>query len=278
MNTVTAQDRTTDAASTTAAATATAARTATATAIEITGLTVEYSVDTRVVRPLDGLDLSIREGEFVCFLGPSGQGKSTLLRCIAGLQPATAGTVSTADGPVTGPGAERGMVFQQDAIPLWMRVEDNVAFGPRSRRVPREQYQERVDHFLTEVGLGDWRRAWPRQLSGGMRKRVSIAAVFANDPDVLLMDEPFGALDYFTRERLQLLLLRLWEETSKTVCFVTHDVDEALALATRVVVLGGGGVALDIAVELPQPRGAGLRTDPAAIELRELLLRQLERG
>lgn len=244
-------------------------------AITINRLAVQYSERGRVIRPIDGLDLVVRRGEFVCILGPSGQGKSTLLRCIAGLHAPQEGQILTAEGAVTGPSASRGMVFQQDAIPMWLRVEDNVAFGPRARRQPRAVYEERVSHFIDEVGLAQWRRAWPRQLSGGMRKRVAIAAVFANDPEILLLDEPFGALDYFTREKLQTLLLQLWAETKKTVCFVTHDVDEALILADRIIVLGGGKVALDLPISLPRPRGDELRADPRANELRTLLLDQL---
>ena len=247
-------------------------------AISIRDLVVQYAERGRVTRPIDGLDLTIARGEFVCILGPSGQGKSTLLRCIAGLYSPYAGEIVTDEGPVSGPSARRGMVFQQDAIPEWLRVEDNVAFGPRARRRPRAEYQDRVTHFIDEVGLSNWRRAWPRQLSGGMRKRVAIAAVFANDPEILLMDEPFGALDYFTRAKLQRLLLQLWQETGKTVCFVTHDVDEALALADRIVVIGGGKVALDLPVPLARPRGDELRTDPKANELRNLLLERLGEG
>lgn len=244
-------------------------------AIQISNLTVEYADGGRVVQPITELDLTIGRGEFVCILGPSGQGKSTLLRCIAGLQPLKTGEIVTAGGKVQGPAADRGMVFQHDAIPMWMRVEDNVAFGPRAQRQTKSRYQPLVDHFITEVGLADWRRAWPRQLSGGMRKRVAIAAVFASDPDILLLDEPFGALDHFTREKLQSLLLRLWEETAKTVCFVTHDIDEALVLADRIIILGQGKIALDIEVSLPRPRGDELRADPSANEMRRLLLHHL---
>ncbi|WP_236794226.1 ABC transporter ATP-binding protein [Amycolatopsis sp. GM8] len=244
-------------------------------AVDVRGLTITFTAAGKTITPIDGLDLQVRRGELVCILGPSGQGKSTLLRAVAGLTRPDAGSITTPEGAVTEPGAERGMVFQQDAIPMWLRVQDNVAFGPKLRGVPRAEYQPTVDHLIEEVGLDEWRRAWPRQLSGGMRKRVAIAAVFANEPSILLMDEPFGALDFFTREKLQGLLLQLWAETAKTVLFVTHDVDEALLLADRIVILGKGRVAQDITVPFARPRGDDLRSDPAAIELRQELIGRL---
>ncbi|MCZ4538323.1 ATP-binding cassette domain-containing protein [Gordonia terrae] len=153
-----------------------------------------------------------------------------------------------------------------------MATEDNVAFGPRARGVAKSEYQPRVEHFMEEVGLADRRRAWPRQLSGGMRKRVAIASVFANDPEILLMDESFGALDFITRAKLHRLVMRLWQETGKTICFVTHDIDEALVLADRVIVLNNGGIALDETVDFPRPRGDELRSSASANDLRDRLL------
>lgn len=241
-------------------------------AFRLRGLELEYREGQHSARPIDGIDLDIPRGQFVCILGPSGQGKSTLLRCLAGLLRPTGGQLQAEGKPVTGPGADRGMVFQNDAIPMWLRVEDNVAFGPRSTGGKKSQYSARVDHFIDEVGLTAHRRAWPRQLSGGMRKRVAIAAVFANDPDVLLMDEPFGALDFITRSKLHRLVTRLWQETGKTICFVTHDIDEALVLADRIIVLNQGGIALDESVDFPRPRGEELRSSPQANTLRDQLL------
>src|SRR5690606_16134546 len=200
-----------------AVTTPTAATTETAPAFEVTGLRFEYREGRQVTRPIDGVDLHIPRGQFVCILGPSGQGKSTLLRCLAGLLTPTGGQIRAGGVTVDGPGADRGMVFQQDAIPMWLRVEDNIAFGPKSRGVPESEYRPRVERYLEEVGLAAQRRSWPRQLSGGMRKRVAIAAVFANDPDILLMDEPSGALDSFTPGKLRRLLIQRWAETGKTI-------------------------------------------------------------
>jgi len=241
-------------------------------AFEIRALELEYREGSRVTRPLDGVDLQIPRGQFVCILGPSGQGKSTLLRCLAGLLEPTGGHLLANGVAVEGPAAERGMVFQQDAIPMWLRVEDNVAFGPKSRGVPKSEYEPRVEHFIEEVGLAGHRTAWPRQLSGGLRKRVAIASVFANDPEILLMDEPFSALDYFTRSKLHRLLTELWQETGKTICFVTHDIDEALVLADRVIVLNEGAIVMDETVDFPRPRGEELRSHDAANSLRERLM------
>ncbi|MGO2751545.1 MAG: ABC transporter ATP-binding protein [Pseudoclavibacter sp.] len=249
---------------------------ASAPAFAISDLSVSFTSGAETITPLRGLNLTVPKGQFVCILGPSGQGKSTLLRCMAGLQAATDGVVVAAGGPVVGPDANLGMVFQQDAIPLWLRVWDNVSFGPRMRRVQHADWEPRVRHFIDAVGLTGRERAWPKQLSGGMRKRVAIAAVFANDPDVLLMDEPFGSLDYFTKARLHDTLLDLWRETRKTIVFVTHDVDEALKLADRIVVVTDGKVGYDIDLPFERPRGDELRMNPAADEIRTQLLEVLE--
>jgi len=244
-------------------------------AFDVRKLVVSYGTGAKAVTPLRGLDLQVPRGQFLCILGPSGQGKSTLLRCLSGLLGATSGEVLSYGETVTGPSEHRGMVFQQDAIPMWFRVRDNISYGPRMRKVPKEVWEPRVDHFIEAVGLKGRETAWPKQLSGGMRKRVAIGAVFANDPDTLLMDEPFGSLDYFTRANLHKTVLDLWKETGKTIVFVTHDVDEALALADRIVVVSNGTIGADIDLTFPRPRGDELRMDPAANALRTRLVEEL---
>lgn len=245
-------------------------------AFAISGLSVSFTAQGRQITPLKDLELVIPREQFVCILGPSGQGKSTLLRAMAGLQEATTGSVIAAGEPVTGPNAHLGMVFQQDAIPQWLRVHDNISFGPRMRHVPREIWIPRVTHFIQAVGLAGRERAWPKELSGGMRKRVAIAAAFANNPDILLMDEPFGSLDYFTKAQLHDTLLELWNETGKTIVFVTHDVDEALKLADRIIVVTDGRVGYDIDLPFARPRGDELRMNLEADAIRTQLLGVLQ--
>jgi NitT/TauT family transport system ATP-binding protein len=219
--------------------------------------------------------LEVFQGEFLCILGRSGHGKTTLLNVAAGLLRAQQGEVRIMDQLVTGPGPDRGVIFQQDAVFPWMRVEENVAFGLRVRQISKEERLRIAREHLALVGLGSVARAWPRELSGGMRARVAIAAVFANDPPILLADEPFGALDYVTRRQLQGVLHELWRRTGKTVLFVTHDVDEAMMLGTRVIVVKNGGIADARTVDLPMPRSDDDIATPEGLALKHLLLHHI---
>ena len=189
------------------------------------------------VQALENINLNIEAGEIMAVLGPSGCGKTTLLNIVAGFLAPTAGTVSLAGRPVTEPGAERGMVFQQGALFEWMSVRENVAFGPSVKKMPRAEIGRIVDHLLEVVGLQDFKEKAIYELSGGMQQRVALARCLANDPQVILMDEPLGALDALTREKMQGLVLKLWDETQKTIILITHSVEEALLLGARVLVM-----------------------------------------
>ena len=225
-----------------------------------------FDGDGRKMVALQDIDLEIPRGQFVCLLGPSGCGKSTLLNAIAGFAPPTSGRI-VADGvPVAGPGPERGMVFQEYALFPWMTVEQNVGFGLEIKGMARARITTRVAGLLKLLSLEDFAKRYPKDLSGGMRQRVAIARVLALDSPILLMDEPFGALDALTRRNLQDELLRLWAELKKTVIFVTHSIEEAIYLADRIVVMTyrPGTIKRDMLVDLPRLR------DPAAPEFNAL--------
>ncbi len=189
------------------------------------------------VQALQNVSLELKEGELMAVLGPSGCGKTTLLNIVAGFLAPTEGRVALGDRPVKGPGAERGMVFQQGALFEWMNVRDNVAFGPMMKHMPRAEIERIVDHLLEVTGLRDFKEKAIYELSGGMQQRVALARCLANDPDVILMDEPLGALDALTREKMQGLVLKLWKETGKTIILITHSVEEALLLGERLIVM-----------------------------------------
>ncbi len=215
-----------------------------------------YDSSGRKVEALSEANLEVARGDFVCLIGASGCGKSTLLRIVAGFEEATTGDVRMWDTPIKGPDTTRGMVFQDYGLFPWLTVRDNIGFGPATRGQPKREVREIAEHFLNLVGLGKFADVYPHQLSGGMKQRVAIARVLANDAEVVLMDEPFGALDAMTRERLQHELLELWERTKLTVLFVTHAIEEAIVLANRVVVMspGPGRIDADIANDLARPR------------------------
>ncbi len=189
------------------------------------------------VQALQDVSLELKTGELMSVLGPSGCGKTTLLNIVAGFLAPTEGKIILNDHPVTGPDAERGMVFQQGALFEWMSVRDNVSFGPRMKGEREAKWGSNVDHLLDVTGLGDFKEKSIYELSGGMQQRVALARCLANDPDVILMDEPLGALDALTREKMQGLVLKLWKETGKTIILITHSVEEALLLGERLLVM-----------------------------------------
>jgi NitT/TauT family transport system ATP-binding protein len=221
--------------------------------------------------------LEIGEGEFVCIVGPSGHGKTTLLQLVAGLLVVSRGTIEVDGVPVTGPGPDRGVVFQRDSVFPWMRVIDNVEYGLKCRGVDKKTRREISRGYLEAVGLEGVERSWPRELSGGMLKRVAVATVFATGAKVLLLDEPFGPLDYVTRRQLHDVVLKLWRETQKqrTILFVTHDVDEALTLADRLLVIKHGRLVDDLRSSLPWPRTTDSLIVPEAVQLKHILLAHL---
>jgi NitT/TauT family transport system ATP-binding protein len=244
--------------------------------IAVDGVRVTYTrADGAVVHALSDVSLEVARGEVVCIIGRSGEGKTTLLSTVAGLVRPTAGRVMVNGVEVRGPGVDRGVIFQTDSVFPWMRVAANVEFGLKVRGVPKSSRRKIVAEHLRLVGLADVPKAWPRELSGGMRARVAVAAVFANDPEVLLADEPFGALDYVTRRHLQGVLIEMWERTKKTILFVTHDVEEALTLASRVVIVNHGRVVDDRPVPLARPRTEDVLATPEAVDLKRRLLGHL---
>jgi ABC-type nitrate/sulfonate/bicarbonate transport system ATPase subunit len=226
------------------------------------------------VTALDGISFEVRDQEFAVLVGTSGCGKSTILRLVAGLLAPTAGRVLVDGRAVSGPGPDRGMVFQAYTLFPWLTVQQNVEFGPRIRGVAGEERGRLAKHYLGQVGLRGFEGVYPKELSGGMMQRVAIARALANDPAVLLMDEPFGALDAQTRTLMAELLLRVWEEAAKTVLFVTHDIEEALLLGDRVFVMTArpGRIREEIKVALPRPRTVDMVTSETFIDLKRRVM------
>jgi len=234
--------------------------------IQIGNVSKIFSADGREVVALDNINLDIQSGEFICLLGPSGCGKSTLLNAIAGFSSPTSGTITVDGKSVLAPGPDRGMVFQEYALFPWMTVEKNIAFGLEIKKLSKTQIKEKVDVLLNMLNLQDFRERYPKDLSGGMRQRVAIARVLALDSPIMLMDEPFGALDSLTRRNLQDELLRIWMEFKKTIIFVTHSIEESIYLADRIIVMTyrPGKIKKEVIVDMPRQR------DPSSIEFNEL--------
>jgi NitT/TauT family transport system ATP-binding protein len=245
-------------------------------AITIQGLTKVYEriSGREIVRThaLGGVDLLVRPQEFVSLVGPSGCGKTTVLKVIAGLLSPTDGRVEVNGNSVTGTGIDRGVVFQQPSLLPWRTVRQNIVESMRFAGVPRAQRGARADKYLEMVGLGGFVDHYPGELSGGMQQRVGIARALALEPSVLLMDEPFGALDAITRQHMQVELVRIWSQEKRSVLFITHSIEEALLLSDRVVVMADGIVRADVPVPIERPRSrTELINDPSARELRALL-------
>ena len=227
---------------------------------------------------LNQVSTAIAPGQFVCIVGPSGCGKTTLLQMVAGLTQPTSGMLACDGQPIKGPAPERGLVFQKDSVFPWMRVIDNVAYGLKVRGATKKERLETAERFLGEVGLSHVAKAWPKELSGGMLKRVAIATTFANAPKLLLMDEPFASVDYVTRQKLHRTVLNLWAEHKLTAVFVTHDVDEALTLADRIVVMKTGEIVDDRMINAERPRTVEDLAAPEMLEHKEILLHHLGIG
>ncbi|MGC7870231.1 ABC transporter ATP-binding protein [Desulfosporosinus sp. SYSU MS00001] len=223
---------------------------------------------------LDRTSFKVKEGEFITILGPSGCGKSTILRIVAGLEEPSSGKVYLDGHEVKGPGSDRGMVFQSYTLYPWLTVEDNITFGLRLKGTSRKQCKEVAQHYLELIGLSGFEKHYPIQLSGGMKQRVAIARALANDPEILLMDEPFGALDAQTRSIMQEILLKVWEESKKTILFITHDVEESIFLADSVYVMTArpGRLKENIPVNLPRPRDYNIKSSSEFLNLKTQLL------
>jgi NitT/TauT family transport system ATP-binding protein len=232
--------------------------------IDIRQLSIVLGEGQHAFEAVQGLDCQIEPGQFVCILGPSGCGKSTLLGALAGHLQAHAGSLIVDGGEVSGPSPQRGMVFQHHTLFPWRTVRDNVAFGLKMRGIGKAERHRAADEMLKLVGLDGFAERWPDQLSGGMQQRVEIARVLVNRPRLLLMDEPFGALDALTRLNMQELLLDIWTRIRTTVVFVTHDIDEALFLADRLLVMSArpGRIIEDLRLDFPRPRTSELMTSP----------------
>jgi NitT/TauT family transport system ATP-binding protein len=242
-------------------------------ALEVSGLRKVYARNGQSLQVVDIAGFSAREGEFITVIGPSGCGKSTFLHIMGGFIPAEDGSIRVYGKAVNGPGPDRGMMFQEFALFPWKTVAGNVAWGLEAQGVGRKEIDDIVRHYLQMMGLWEFREHYPAELSGGMKQRVALARVLAFDPKVLLMDEPFGALDAQTREVMQEELTRLWERTGKTIVFVTHDIDEAVYLGDRVVVLTARPARIreEVKIELPRPRGLDIKKSARCHEYRNYI-------
>ena len=232
--------------------------------LEISRLYKEFQTKKGLITALQDINMHVETGEFVCVVGASGSGKSTLLRLVAGLDFPTSGEITVDNAIVTGPGADRGMVFQRYTLYPWMTIQKNVEFGLKLLGISRKARREEASYYLNIVGLSEFAKSYPKELSGGMKQRVAIARALATNPKILLMDEPFGALDIQTKENMQQFLLEVWHKTGCTILMITHDVREAVFLSQRVYVLSArpGTVKQEIAIDLPSVRDYNVKRQP----------------
>lgn len=230
-----------------------------------------YTSGKKSTKAIEDASIDIQDNDFVCIVGPSGCGKSTLLRMLAGLDFPTSGNIIVNDRKVTGPGPDRGMVFQTYTLFPWMSVEDNIKFGLKLKNMPKDKQEEIANRYLKIIGLEKFAKSYPKELSGGMKQRVAIARALANQPEVLLMDEPFGALDPHTKSMMQLLMREIWEKEHPTVVFITHDIDEAVFLANKIYVMSArpGKIMKEVNVYLPHKRTLELKDSTEFIKIRK---------
>ncbi len=251
-------------------------RLATSPKLEIRDITKVFGKGKQSLVAVDHVSVQLASNEFSCIVGPSGCGKSTLLNIAAGLMQATSGEILVDSETVPGPGADRGMVFQNYTLFAWLSVAENVAFGLKLRRLSKHEIRDRVAYYLDIVGLSDWAHAYPKALSGGMKQRVAIARALANDPEVLLMDEPFGALDSQTKDQLQAFFHDLWEKTQITVFMITHDVEEAIFLSQRVHIMNRTGKLREtIEIDLSAHRDLDLKLTPEFLDIKRHVIHAL---
>ena len=232
--------------------------------ISLQGVTRTFETPSGKVTVLSNISFEVEKGTTLCIVGPSGCGKTTILNLISGFLRPTSGTVSVNGEPVTGPGPDRAVVFQRDSVFPWLTVRQNLEYGPKIRGIPRHQWADRIDMYLTMVGLKDVANHYPKQLSGGMKKRVDIARAYANQPDILLMDEPFGSLDVMTKEVMQEDLVALSYRERKSLIFITHDIEEAVFLGDEVLVMTRRppNIKKRIEIPFPKPRNPSLKLEP----------------
>lgn len=230
-----------------------------------------YTSGKKSTKAIEDASIDIQDNDFVCIVGPSGCGKSTLLRMLAGLDFPTGGDIIVNDKKVKGPGPDRGMVFQTYTLFPWMTVEENIKFGLKIKKLNKDEQNKITERYLKIIGLEKLAKAYPKELSGGMKQRVAIARALANRPEVLLMDEPFGALDPHTKSMMQLLMREIWENDNPTVVFITHDIDEAVFLANKIYVMSArpGRVIKEVNVYLPHKRGLELKDTAEFIKIRK---------